>query len=223
MIVKTQGIVLNHIDYGDRSIIVKLYTKDYGYQGFVVNSIRSAKSRQSMAYFQPFTLLDLVIYMKPSRDLHRISEFKPILSWYAEGIKHQSVLLFLAEVMNKLLRNEHTENKELFNYLYTGLKHFRSSSSIENFHLLFLLKTTSYLGITVLSGEGLFKSMNKLSDQKDIKNMVNQLLDASFDDPIEASGDLRFRTLGVLMRYFQHHVPGFGQIHSLKVLQQIFQ
>ena len=223
MIVKTQGIVLNHIDYGDRSIIVKLYTKEYGYQGFVVNSVRSAKSRQGMAYFQPFTVLDMVIYMKPSRDLHRISEFKPILSWYADDIRRQSVLLFLAEVINKLLRNEHTENKALFNYLLTGLEHFKSSSSIENFHLLFLLKMTSHLGITVLSGGGLFENMNKISDQQDIENIVDQMLEAPFENTIEASGDLRFRTLEVLMHYFQHHVPGFGQIHSLKVLRQIFQ
>jgi len=222
MIVKTQGIVLSHVDFGERSVIVKLYTKDYGYQGFVVNGVRSAKSRQGMAYFQPFTVLDMVMYMKPSRDLHRISEFKSIVSWYAEDIKRQTIILFLAEVVNKLLRNEHTENPSLFNYLMEGIQHYKSSESVENFHLIFLLQMTSYLGITVLSGGELFENMDKVADQQDIENLIDQLLDSSLQNTIEASGDLRFRSLEVLMHYFQHHVPGFGQVHSLKVLQQIF-
>jgi len=222
MIVKTQGIVLSHVDYGERSIIVKLYTKDHGYLGFVVNGVRSAKSRQGMAYFQPFTVLDLVIYMKPSRDLHRISEFKPVLSWSGEDIKKLSVLLFLAEVVNKLLRNEHIENSALFGYLIKGIFHYKSSKRTENFHLLFLLQMAPFLGIDVLSGEELFENMNQIADQQDIERLIDQLLDAPLQNTIETSGNLRFRSLEVLTHYFQHHVPGFGQVHSLKVLQQIF-
>ncbi|MCP4460233.1 MAG: DNA repair protein RecO [Cytophagales bacterium] len=222
MIVKTRGIVLNHIDYRESSIIVKIYTENYGYQGFVVNSVRSAKSRQGMAYFQPFTVLDMVLYMKSSRDLNRISEFKPLLHWYAEDIKRQSILLFLAEVANKLLRNEHSENKELFNYLLVGLQNFKSSRSVDNFHLIFLLQMTPLLGITVLSGEELFENMNKVADQLDINGLVDQLLYSPFDNQVETTGDLRYRVLEMLINYFQHHIPGFGEVHSLKVLQQIF-
>lgn len=225
MIVKTQGIVLNHINYGERSIIVKWYAKDHGYQGSVINGVRKAKPLRGMGmgYFQPFTVLDMVVYMKPSRNLNRISEFKSILTWYAEDIKRQSILLFLAEVINKLLRTEHTENTALFNYLLKGLYHFKTAQSVENFHLQYLLKMTSYLGITVLSGMKLFENMNIMASQNDIEDIIDQLLEVPFENKVTASGSLRFRVLEVLMYYFQYHVPGFGEIHSLKVLRQIFQ
>ena len=221
MIEKTRGIVLNHIDYSERSIIVKMYTEHYGYQGFVVNSVRSAKSRQGMAYFQPFTVLDMVIYMKPSRDLNRISEFKPLLNWNGNDVKTQSILLFLSEVVNKLLRNEHAENQGLFNYIFDSLQNFKSSSA-ENFHLLFLLQITSHLGITILSGAEIFENMNQVVDQQEIENLIDELLEVPSDNNIMASGSLRFRVLEVFMNYFQHHVPGFGEVQSLKVLRQIF-
>ncbi len=222
MIVKTQGIVLKHIDYKESSIIVNVFTKDFGYQGYVVNSVRSAKPKQGMAYFQPFTVLDMVTYMKPSRDLHRISEFRPLLTWQSEDIIRQSVLLFLAEVTNKLVRNEQTDNSVLFDFIINGLRHLKSSQSSQDFHLYFLLNVAPYIGISVLSGTELFKNMNKIDDQKDVVELIDQLLAGSYDTKIVTSGELRFRVLEVLIGYFQHHVPGFGEVHSLKVLRQIF-
>ena len=222
MIVKTQGLVLNHIDHRETSIIVKLFTKNFGYQGYVVNSVRSAKSKQGMAYFQPLTILDMVTYMKPNRDLYRISEFKPVMIWNSQDVKKQSVLLFLTEILNKLLRNEQSENIELFDYLLDSLRHLKSLSSIENFHLVFLLKMTPYLGITINSGEELFRNMNLISDQVGLEGMVNELLNDPFSRTIQANGDLRFSVLEALMLYFRHHVSGFGDVLSLKVLRQIF-
>ena len=222
MIVKTEGLVLNHIDHRETSIIAKLFTKDFGYQGYVVNSVRSIKSKQGMAYFQPFTVLEMITYMKPNRGLHRISEFKPIITWSSQDVRQQSVLLFLAEVLNKLLRNEQGDNVDIFDYLLDSLRHLKSLSSIDNFHLVFLLKLTPYLGITVISGEELFENMNQISHQADLEQLVNELLHNPFDKNIQANGDLRFRVLEALMLYFRHHVSGFGNVLSLKVLRQIF-
>lgn len=222
MITKTKGVVLSHLPYGETSIIAKIYTEEFGYQGFIVNSVRSAKSKTGMAYFQPFTCLDLVIYMKSSRDLQRISEFKPIMSWYADEIKKQTILLFLAEVIDKLLRNEHDSQPALFGFLWNGLSFFKTSDDVSNFHLQFLLKLSNHLGLDVLSGHELFTNMNQISDQEEIERLVNSLLDADLGEKVEANGELRMSALEVLVQYFHHHVPGFGQVQSLKVLKQIF-
>ncbi len=222
MITKTRGIVLSHISYGESSIIAKIYTEEYGYQGFIVNSVRSAKSRQGMAYFQPFTFLDLVIYMKTTRDLQRISEFKPVVSWYADSIKKQTILLFLAEVLDKLLRNEHESQPSLFRFLETGLSYFKQAENVSNFHLQFLLKLSNHLGLDVMSGQELFQNMNKVTDQAELESLINALLSAEYDQSIDASGELRFNALEALIEFYRHHVPGFGQVQSLKVLRQIF-
>lgn len=222
MINKTRGLVLSHIPYGESSIIARLYTEHFGCQSFIVNSVRSKKSRSSMAYFQPLNCLDMVIYWKPTRDIQRIAEYKPQLVWHDADIRKQTVLLFLSEVLDKLLRNEHADNPELFQFLLSALSHFRESEKTENFHLHFLLKLSSYLGIAILSGEELFENMNRVVDRSDIERLVNELLQADFGASIEANGLLRLHSLEYLMHYFHHHVPGFGEVRSLKVLAQIF-
>ena len=74
MIAKTKGIVLSYMKYGDNSIIARIFTEEYGYGSYIVNSIRSQKSKKSIGYFQPFSILELVLYVKETRDLQRISE-----------------------------------------------------------------------------------------------------------------------------------------------------
>jgi len=222
MIAKTQGVVLGHIPYGESSIIAHIYTANHGYQAFIVHSVRSKKSKHSMAYFQPFTFLDLVIYWKSSRDIQRISEYKSQMNWHTDDIKKQTVLLFLGEVVEKLLRNEHTEHPALYSFLRDSLTYFKSAPSIENFHLQFLLQLSHHLGIDISSGAELFENMNKVADRQDVESLINALLAADFADKIHASGDLRFQSLEYLMHYFHHHVPGFGEVKSLKVLKQIF-
>lgn len=222
MIKKTQGIVLSHIPFKETSIIARIYTRDFGYQAYIVNSIRSARSKQGLGFFQPFTQLDLVVYMKENRDLHRLSEYHSIGLVSNHSLIKQTVLLFLAEVVEKLLRNDHSENTELFDFVRSSLDTYYSHESLPNFHLQFLLHMTPYLGLSAISGSELFENMNRVSGHQEIESFIEQLIHADLKDNIDASGDLRRRALDSLIQYFQHHLDGFGRIHSLKVLSQIF-
>ena len=76
MLHRTRGIVLSYIKYKETSIIVRIFTEAFGMQSYIVNSVRSAKSRGKMALYQPLSLLDLVVYHKSGKDLQRISETK---------------------------------------------------------------------------------------------------------------------------------------------------
>ena len=64
MLVKTRGIVLNHIKYGETSIVVHIYTEELGRQSYIVNSVRTPKKKNLLALLQPLTLLDLEVYHK---------------------------------------------------------------------------------------------------------------------------------------------------------------
>lgn len=222
MIQKSEGIVLGHIAYGDTSIIARIYSREFGYQSFIVNSVRSARSRQGMAFFQPFSVLDMVIYMKPNRDLHRISEFKLIQGNQSTDIQKQTVFLFLAEVLDKLLRSEQTENHELFDFLKDAITAFQKGGLMPNFHIQLLLKITSFLGFMVTDADDLFENMNRVSDYEALEKYISLMISEDFQTQIESSGELRRQALEVLIQYFQHHQDGFGRVHSLKVLSQIF-
>ena len=222
MIQKTHGIVLSHIPYGETSIIARIYTREFGYQGFIVNSVRSAKSRKRLGFFEPFTLLDLVVYMKSTRDLQRVSEFYGLNIHQNLNISKQTVLLFLAEVMDKLLRNDHTENQRLYEFITSYLEVFYTSEFLPNFHVHFLLHLTPHLGLSAISGQELFSNMNRISGHQDIEDFIEKLIHTEIQETIAASGELRTQALETLVQYFQHHLDGFGKVNSLKVLSQIF-
>ena len=75
MIIKTKGIVLSYIKYGETSIICKIFTETISIQTFIINGIRKSKSK-NIALYQPLTILDLVIYHKESSGIQRIKEAK---------------------------------------------------------------------------------------------------------------------------------------------------
>ena len=72
MLQKTQGIVLSYIKYKDSSIIVRIFTRELGLKGYVVNGARSGGKASKIALFQPLTLLDLVVYEKEARGLKQM-------------------------------------------------------------------------------------------------------------------------------------------------------
>ena len=106
-----------------------------------------------------------------------------------------------------------------------------------NFHLLFLLNLTRYLGFYPDSsnsdlayfdmGQGRF-----VKESLFIKNTITGkdligfkiLLGINFDnlDKMEFNAQSRHRILSVLIRYFELHLSGFKTPKSLEVLKDVF-
>ena len=63
MLQRTPGIVLRQIRYSDTSLVVKVYTADYGLIGLMARGVRSAKGRSKAALLQPPNILDLALPM----------------------------------------------------------------------------------------------------------------------------------------------------------------
>jgi DNA repair protein RecO (recombination protein O) len=221
MIVKTQGIVLGSIKYGDTSLIVRMYTRDFGFQSFMVNSVRGAKARNSPGHFLPFSVLDLVHYMKPGKDLHRLSEQRMVIGWYDEDLNQQTVLIFLSEVLNKILRNDHSENVPLFDFMANAIAWFKTHPKSPDFHVQFLLKLAGYIGFAIHSANELVQTVGR-TESDDLCQYVDQMLAMDFIEESHATGTLRTSAIRLILVYFQHHFQDFGEVRSLKVLQQIF-
>lgn len=228
MISKTRGVVIKYLKYKESSIIVQIFTEDYGLVSFMINGIRSPRSKRSIGYFQPFSLLELVVYIKPNREIQRLSEYKffsPVHS-IQQDIRKSSIALFLSEVLGKLLVHEpDDEHSHIFNFLATSIQALDlMSSEIENFHLHFLLKLMPYLGVGVSDGRGLIHSMElEMVEQDDqLLEFISKILTTPMTDPIKSSGQIRFKALDLVLSYLQHHIAQFGEIKSLKILHQIF-
>lgn len=219
MIKKTRGIVFSYLKYRDSSIIVRCFTEEDGLQSLIVNNIRSAKSKRSIGIYQPFNLIELVIYWKESQTIHRVSDAKiavPLHSLHS-NIHKTTIALFLAEFLQKVLAHEQTENHPLFNYIFDSIQHLESQENyVENFHVQFLLKLTPYLGF----GFDSIEFLNML-DHKDEENAI-RLLNEDFGYELELSSDTRSRMLKIILQFYRTHIDSLSEIKSLKVLQQIF-
>ena len=240
MIHKVRGIVLHHVKYSESSAIIYIYTDLFGRQAYLVNSIKGKGSRFRSNLLQPLTLLEIEGYHKEGRDLQRLKEIRnhiPYRSIPFDPYKG-SQAMFLAEVLYRSLREE-DPTPGLCEFLEHSLQLLDiSEDNTRNFHLLFLVQLTKYLGFYP---ENNFTKEKKGFDMRngqftdsfilhpdffDVENslLLHQLLGTTFNNISELSinQDLRIRFLEYMMDFYRLHVHGFGKVKSLSVLHEIF-
>src|SRR4051812_25488846 len=103
MLHKTTGIILHTVKYSETSLIVKIYTRNYGLQSYIISGTRSKKSKNKASLFQPLTLVDLIVSNSAKEGLHRISEINILHSYNAipYQIIKSSISVFINEILYK--------------------------------------------------------------------------------------------------------------------------
>lgn len=229
MLFKTRGIALNYIRYRESSIIVKIYTEAFGIQSYIVNGVRSSKSKSNrIALFQPLTLLDMVVYHKSKEaTIHRISEMKcyaPFQSLPYDVFK-SSLALFVTEILGKTLREEEP-NEPLFAFLEDSILYLdEANSGFENFHIQFLLQYAFYLGFGVETIDDLEEELKEnhfpqTIDEKEIM-ATRALLSDGYGVPVLLGRRRRTAILEKLIFFYKIHMDTLGEIKSLEVLREV--
>jgi len=227
MLHHTRGIVFNYIKFRETSIIVRVFTEAFGMQSYIVNGVRSAKSRGKIALYQPLTLLDMVVYRKIEKDLQRISEAKcsmPFSSIPFEPIK-TGLSIFLTEVMSKLLREE-SENKELFTFMFSAIQVFdHLQTGVVNFHLQFLLKSSAYLGFKPESARDFLLQLSDyglhLTTENEEIAVIEQFLKRPMGEEIQITNQFRRELLDHILKFYRLHTDALQDIKSLEVLKEV--
>ena len=229
MLYKTKGIVLGFIRYRDTSIIVRIYTETFGLRSYLVNGVRSAKNKNNkVALFQPFTLLDLVVYNKPSTDLNYISESKIYQPFHSIpfDIHKTTICLFLSEVLTKVLRNEQDANIDIFDFLLNSILVLENlEKSFENFHLQFLFRLSSLLGFFSNEADEIGKQLRQagyLFDHEQYIKEIGALIQADYGSKIQMNHQTRNEILSAMIKFYQLHSEGLGEIKSLTILREIY-
>jgi len=224
MLQKTKGIILKIVKYSESSIIVTIYTKDFGRTAVIVNGIRSKKGKGGMALYQPLTLVSLVLYYKEGREINRIAEIRcshPNVSYQSVPLKN-TIALFLAEVLIKCLKEE-SANPPMFSFLENSLKTFTELSSYyQNFHVQFLIKFSKYLGFAPASMHQLMGKSAKLGSfqEQHLNNAFDQLRNSNFKTPVKLSHESRIILLERLVYHYQIH-GGMDKLNSIGILKTI--
>ncbi|MBD2702218.1 DNA repair protein RecO [Spirosoma sp. BT702] len=228
MLQKTRGIALSYIRYRESSIIARIYTEEFGLQSYLVNGVRSARSKNNkIALFQPLTLLDMVVYNKPDRDLHRLSEMKtsyPFQSLPFE-VSKSTIALFVTEMLNKVLKEE-ASNPMMYRFLIDSVLFLEEAqTNYENFHLTFLLKLSFFLGFGPESSREFETQLRENSypflPDVEMETALNIMLRQKLGTLIKLSRAGRNELLDALVAYYQIHIDSIGEVKSLPVLREV--
>jgi len=236
---KTRGIFLHSVKYSETSMIAVIYTEVFGRRSFVINGARSKKSAVKAVAFQPLYLLDLEVYFKEGRDIHRLKDVR-ISNPYSTipfDIRKSSQVIFLSEVLYKCLKEEEP-NPGLFNFIFNSLSYLDLTDlGISNFHVWFLFKLTQFLGIYPNNDNSLISNFFDLQKARFVSHepMHNQFTDKHVTilfsrlfevdyaslDKLEYTQNDRRMVLEKLLEYYHIHFDNMGEIKSLIVLQEV--
>ncbi|WPO79827.1 DNA repair protein RecO [Flavobacterium sp. KACC 22761] len=236
MLVKTKAIVISSLKFQEKSLIVKCFTLSSGLKSyFVRDAFSSRKASQKIAYFQPFSILEIEAVHKNKGTLENFKEIKsavPFQSIHTDIVK-STMVMFLSEMLHYSIQEEE-KNEQLFLFLETALTWLDHHEEISNFHLILLLEITKYLGfypdISEINlphfemNEGvftLFQGASVLSEQE--TNLLKKLVELKFDNDQKVFHVLeRQILLKILIDYYSLHLEGFKKPKSLEILKEVF-
>lgn len=219
MLHKTQGVVFRFTKYGETSIIVNIFTSLFGVQSYIVNGVRSKSTKSKIALYQPLTLLDLVVYYKENANLKRIKEIKCLHPYQTvtSDVRKSSIAMFITEILNKTVKEE-SHAQELCDFIVTSMIILDTHEKTENFHLIFLLKLSRFLGFRPQFVNEVLGA--RFTDQA-IEKIIDQLLSADYTDNIPMTITQRREVLELLVKFYADHIETIGELKSLAVLREI--
>ena len=238
MLTKTNAIVLSKFKYRDNDLIVKCYTSQRGVVSYLLPGVlKSTKGSARTAYFQPLSQLQIEENYKSNQSLQFIKDVKLNVVYRSlhTNVVKGSIVMFLSEVLSSVLKEEE-ENESLYKYLEASFTLLDHEQEYSNFHLLFLLNLTQYLGFypdasnlekpffNLNSGAFEVRSTNLYTISNENLVVLKQMLGINFDalHSIKLNSKQRHSFLNMLLFYYELHLGDFKKPKSLAVFNQIF-
>lgn len=237
---KTRCIVLRTVKYGDQSLIVDLLTREVGRLSVVWRMPKTGKGKIKRQIFQILNILDVDYERRSATNLPVVKEahiVEPYSTIPFDPVK-LSVSFFLAEFLGYSTRAEQTDYL-LYDFIENSLKWYDTSASAPaNFHLMFMIKVSRFLGFYPnleefteysyfdlragqFTGEAPCHSdFLKPSETRDFINLMRMTPENMH--VFRLSHTDRNRIIDMMMRFYGFHIPGFRELKSLEVLREIF-
>lgn len=239
MLIKTRGIILRSIKYGETSIITDIYTEEKGLRSYIISGVRSAKSRHSAGLLQIMSLIEMVAYHREEKDLNRIKEIKAAYLYQSLpfDMLKSAVGQFMAEVSQKTLQ-EPEQNQPLFNFLFHAFQYLdQTKHTVGNYHLQFMLQLSGFLGFLP---HGHFTEETPYFDQQEglflreppphrhylnpnfsaqVSDLLHFDLEHGHECPISRQD--RKLLLKDIIDYYRLHIDHFPTLHSHEILETV--
>lgn len=231
------------VKYGETSMIVHIYTELFGMQSYLINGIRasSKKGSNKSSMFQPGALLDLVVYHNELKNLQRVRDYQWAVLFkelFYDVIKN-SVVLFLVELVHKTVKQPE-QNTDLYHFLEDALIQLDEAPAdvVANYPLFLSLQLPAFFGFRISDDytkskpvldlrEGEFLAERPLHPffiEGELSKLTSELLKVQHPNElsqIRISSDMRRNLLNAYQTFFTLHVPDFGVMKTVPVLQAV--
>jgi|YelNatPaOPRAMG01_1025707.scaffolds.fasta_scaffold01712_3 DNA repair protein RecO (recombination protein O) len=144
-LVKTEGLVIKRFDYGETSLIVRFYTKDYGKLNLIFKGIKTEPKK--FLSLEPFSYNEIIFYKKKNTDLHLAShcDLKDNFDSIRNNLERLSFASVMMESLDLVTPFEESQT-ELFNLTLDSLKALCTYSYPHKIITIFKIKLLSLSG-----------------------------------------------------------------------------
>ena len=236
-----QGIVLQSIRYGDTSLIVKVFTRNYGLRSYMVKGALNHGAKNRAALFQNLHLINYIEAGKPNKSGLGYLKDVQLTTVYQSipfVMNKSAILMYVSELLTKTL-TEQEQNEALFDFVVRSLLWLDLvETDYANFPLYFTLELTRHLGFYPKANheagycfdmmEGTFVHdypLHPYNLDKDDSTLLAQMLDKSIDEacrlPLRVSQ--RRTLLDGLIVFMRLHAPVINEFHSYEVLKTVLE
>jgi DNA repair protein RecO (recombination protein O) len=237
---KARGIVLHTVKYGDSGLVVYLYTDTGGRQTYLVQGVRSSRSRgNKAALMQPMFLLEYEGVEPRRGEMHRMKDAtaSPPLTRLPFDVRKSTVALFMAEVLYRLIREPEPE-PHLFAFIAQAVQALDlMEDGVANFHLWFLVKLSRFLGFypgngyaeddffDILRGEFVgAPPTHRMVMERSEARLLGRLMACRADElaAIGLNRGQRTAFLNTLLAFIGYHADTIHSVRSIDILKEVF-
>ncbi len=189
--------------------------------------------------FQLMQWIEVVAYVKKNDSLCRIKEAR--LTHHYQSIPfdiyRSSIALFMTEIIQKVIKG-HEANPLLYQFIHNSFLHLDTTKQdIRNFHLIFLLEFTHFLGFRpegkwssefpyfdLFRGRFVALAHPAFTLSKSRSQLLSSCLRSNLDNnsKIVLGREDRRHLLHDILNFYRFHLDRFPEVKTHKVLAEVF-
>ncbi|MCS7076513.1 MAG: DNA repair protein RecO [Bacteroidia bacterium] len=218
----TEAIVLRYINYGDNSLIARLYTRENGLISCIAKGVKkkSKKGTSKISYFLPLNICNINLYYSPDKEIHLLSDIH--LVYYHQSLHiHFKKIAYTSLLTEFLLGVLHEDNQPyaIFDFLQSKIIQLdQQNEQLLPLYLHILLNTSGYLGYQADE-----KIWENLLEPKYIhlKSYLHDLYYTSSQN-YTLTEDEKKAILSTIEKFMKLHIHGFKGLQSTSIWEVIY-
>ncbi|MBO7258959.1 MAG: DNA repair protein RecO [Paludibacteraceae bacterium] len=227
-----RAIVLHTTHHTDKTTLIHIYSRELGRICTAVSGLHGKRSNTKSALFTPLALLQVTLQIKNSHIRIQEATVASPNSSIATHHGKRTIAFFIAEFLTHCLQ-EQDADEELFDYLCHTIQLLEEQTFQPDFHLHLMMYLTHHLGFFPnIDGDGdFFDLINGIRRtlRPNHPNYLSPSAASAFFTLCQSSGGHlnltrteRQELLNNLLHYYQLHLPYFGKLKSVSILQELF-